>query len=342
LSRAAILLVAAPGFIPTPCGPGSEVGCSKTPLDRGKFMARTINKCGISRKQGRARELVIRSIYTLGITMAKHEAGLSLAMRVAQDVAGRLAAIPEVEAVVLAGSRTSPFADEQSDLDLYVYASEIVPVERRAEVARGARQAELGNAFWESGDEWIHDESGTAVDVMFRTTSWIEEQLDRVLRRHEASIGYSTCFWYNVRNSRVLSDRNGWFAAIQKRANQPYPKELKQAIVAKNYPILRTKLSSYRHQIERALERQDAVSVNHRAAALLASYFDIVFAVNEQPHPGEKRLVRFAHALCKKVPTGMTERVHGLLSAVSNGDVVDRVNKLLDGLDDLLRSEGLL
>jgi hypothetical protein len=85
---------------------------------------------------------------------------------------------------------------------LYVYASEPVALSSRAEVARDARQAEIGNSFWEPGDEWIDGETGISVDVMFRATPWIEDQLDRVLRRHEASVGYSTCFWYNVRNSQ--------------------------------------------------------------------------------------------------------------------------------------------
>jgi hypothetical protein len=258
----------------------------------------------------------------------------------AKQIAARFEAIPQVEAVALAGSQTSPFADQRSDIDLYVYASEPVALSSRAKVARDARQAEIGNSFWEPGDEWIDGETGISVDVMFRATPWIEIQLDRVLRRHEASVGYSTCFWYNVRNSQPLFDRTGWFERIQERARQQYPAELKRAIVEKNHPVLRTNMSSYVHQIELALQRRDTVSVNHRVTALLASYFDIVFAVNEQPHPGEKRVLQFARALCPKLPTDMEARMEALLSALPDGDIVGRANTMLDGLDDLLKSAG--
>jgi hypothetical protein len=46
-------------------------------------------------------------------------------------------------------------------------------------------------------------------------------------------------------------------------------------------------MSSYVHPIELALQRRDAVSMNHRVKALLASYFELVFLVNQQPHSGE-------------------------------------------------------
>ena len=41
-----------------------------------------------------------------------------------------------------------------------------------------------------------------------------------------------------------------------------------------NHPLLRRNLSSYLHQIARAVEREDAVAVHHRVTALLASYFE--------------------------------------------------------------------
>jgi hypothetical protein len=233
----------------------------------------------------------------------------------------------------------SEFPDGKSDIDLYVYVTEGIPLGVRAKIASGSPRAEIGNATWEPGDEWIDGSTGASVDVMFRHAQWIEEQLDRVLVRHEASVGYSTCFWYNVLHSQPLFDRTGWFAELQQKAGQPYPPELKRAIIAKNYPLLRRSQSSYRHQIELAALRNDPVSVNHRVTALLASYFDVLFAVNELPHPGEKRLLNHARAQCSKVPEGMAQQVAGLVAAVGSGNVVAQVNDLIDGLDEVMARE---
>jgi predicted nucleotidyltransferase len=263
----------------------------------------------------------------------------------ASGIAARYSALPQVEAVALAGSQTTGMADQGSDLDIYVYVREEIPVSVRAGIAAiHAGRVEVDNRFWEPGDEWVEADSLVPVDVMFRDTRWIEEQLDRVLRRHEASVGYSTCFWYNVLSSHILYDRQGWFSTLQQSARQPYPEPLQQAIVAKNYPILGRTISSYIHQLERAVAHADLVSLNHRTAALLASYFDILLAVNRLPHPGEKRLVEFAAQRCAKLPEGMSQQVGELIRAVAQGDrrVIEQAKALVAGLDRLLRSEGLI
>jgi hypothetical protein len=210
-------------------------------------------------------------------------------------VAAAFAKFPAVIAVALAGSGVAGTADEQSDLDLYVYAEEPVAMADRIAIAtRFATRREVGNDFWEPGDEWIDAQTGRHVDVMYRTPDWIEEQLERVLVRHEASVGYSTCFWHNVLHSTPLFDRSGWYRDLQAAATRPYPRPLQRAIIARNYSILRQTLSSYLAQIERAVWRGDSVSIQHRVTALLASYFDVLFAVNELPHPGEKRLLQLS------------------------------------------------
>jgi hypothetical protein len=272
-----------------------------------------------------------------------HGTGVGIALGLARRVAASFAAMPEVTAVALGGSTAAGRSGEGSDVDLYVYAAEDIPVARRAVLAAGSRgPAELDNRFFEPGDEWVDGPTGLAVDVMYRRPAWIEEQLDRVLVRHVPSVGYSTAFWHNVRASLALFDRAGWFAGLQERARAPYPEPLRRAVVARNQPLLRRNLSSYLHQIERAVARADAPAVNHRVAAFLASWFDVLLAVNRVPHPGEKRLVEVAEALCPRRPPGMAEGVRALVDAVPEGAVVARADALGEALDSLLREEGLL
>lgn len=265
----------------------------------------------------------------------------------AKAIAAKFGALPQVVAVALAGSRRSGTSNEASDYDFYVYVQEDIPVEVREAIAQEfPERLEINNQFWEPGDEWIDANSGCGVDVMYRTPHWIEEQLDRVLVQHQASVGYSTCFWWNVLTSALLYDAKGWFKKLQEKANQPYPEPLKKAIIAKNYPILRRNISSYAHQLELAINRKDSVSIIHRTAALLASYFDIFFAVNSVPHPGEKRLVAQVKKLCSKIPTGMEEYIPSvnasMASPSSNQSLLHNLNALLDGLDELLIVEGLI
>ena len=90
--------------------------------------------------------------------------------------------------------------------------------------------------------------------------------------------------------------------------------------------------------------RNDPVSVNHRVAALLASYFDVLFAVNELPHPGEKTILQHAQSSCLKRPADMERQVMELAASIGrpNGRTVHRVMALADGLEELLVREKLL
>lgn len=267
-------------------------------------------------------------------------------LTVPHQLAARFAELPPVLAVALSGSTSNRVDDGRSDFDIYVYTTAEIPVAWRTALAQehGVHLA-IDNRYWELGDDWIDARIGRMVDVIYRWPDWIEEQLDRLLLRHQASTGYSTCFWHNVLHSEALFDRNGWFAGLQARAQQPYPDGLRRAIIAKNHPILRRTLSGYMQQLELAIQRGDHNSVNHRVAALLASYFDILFALNRQPHPGEKRLVSYAEALCPLRPPALAQQVEAVVSAVApagQATLLTQANALLDSLDALLLAEGLI
>jgi predicted nucleotidyltransferase len=263
-----------------------------------------------------------------------------------REVAARFSELPTVRAVVMSGSAANRVDDGHSDFDIYVYTTEEISAAWRAELARqhGIHLA-IDNRYWELGDDWIDTRINRMVDVIYRWPDWIEEQIDRLLLRYEASTGYSTCFWHNVLHSEMLFDRDGWFGRLQERARQPYPEALRRAIVAKNHPILRRTLSSYMQQLELAVERRDHHSVNHRVSALLASYFDILFALNRQPHPGEKRLVVYTEALCPRRPSALAQQVEAVIGAVAppqQAALLARANVLLDSLDEILQAEGLI
>lgn len=269
--------------------------------------------------------------------------GRSPAVAVADRVAGDLVSLVGVRAVALGGSRSGPLGDAESDIDFYVYADELPSLHERAALIAGGREVELNNQFWETGDEWLDADSGIALDVMYRSPAWVEGELDRLLNHHQASIGYTTAVWHNLRTCQVLEDPSGWLMAVKEQADQPYSEELRRAIVAKNHPILRTVKGAYRNQLTKALNRDDVVSVNHRLAALLESVFDILFAVNRQTHPGEKRLLAWTEATCAIRPPRFDAQIRDILAAALDGDgLLSAVDALLDGLDVVLVAEGLL
>jgi len=109
---------------------------------------------------------------------------------------------------------------------------------------------------------------------------------------------------------------------------------------------LRHQIFSFRHQLESAVLRRDSVSIIHRTAAFLGSYFDRVFAINFIPHPGEKRLGESATALCSKLPENLEIKIHSLTNSISlpAGDrqILHCLNGLVDSLDQLLIEAGLI
>ncbi len=268
-----------------------------------------------------------------------------LAYKRASELAAHFAALPQVVAVALGGSQSNGSADVESDIDLYVYIEAELPRTAQAAVIEqsgGATRDDLNLPYWGGTNLWIDAATGITVDCMYFGTAWMEEEVARVLETHQPSLGYSTSFCRTVQQSRSLLDPHGWFQALQARSMQPYPEPLRRNIMMHNHPVLRTIMSSYLHQIERAVGRSDIVSINHRVAALLASYFDIVFALNGVLHPGEKRLLAFAHHECPLLPMEMAADVAAVLGAAGTaGDIlVVHLTRLLDHLDDLLRKSG--
>jgi hypothetical protein len=254
-----------------------------------------------------------------------------------------LAGLPAVGAVLLAGSRAAGTADAESDVDVYVYADTPLDAQaRRRALAPWCGEMEWDNRFWEPEDDGrLRD--GTAVEFIHRTFAGLEEAVSAVVERGQASVGYSTCVWANLLDSRILFDRDGRAAALQDRFRVPYPAALQAAVIAKNLPLLAGCGAAYLHQIEKALQRDDVVSVHHRLSALLASYCDILFAANARPHPGEKRLLVHLSAL-PELPASACADIRMLLafSVLGPAGLPALIRRLDSRLREWLIGRGLL
>ena len=243
----------------------------------------------------------------------------------------------EVDAILLAGSRAANSADEHSDYDLYVYVEREIPVATRQAITEtSCAYMELNNQFWETEDDGVLRDD-VPIDIIYRNLDWLDGELDRVLLKHQAGTGYTTCFWSNLLTSKILYDRDGKAQQLQAKYRIPYPPELKQNIIRKNYPLLMQQMPAYYFQVKKALQRHDIISVNHRVAEFLAGYFDILFAVNEYPHPGEKKLLDIVERECKTIPHNFREDMQELMRLIGADDdrilaVLERIVKNLDAV----------
>lgn len=256
-----------------------------------------------------------------------------------------LAKIRKVEFIMLGGSHSTGDQSKDSDFDLYIYSQKFIPIKKREKIlTKHCAVVKLNHQFFETEDSCILEDSNTLVELVYRDIKWITNQLHSLLKEHKASVGYTTCFWHNFINSQILYDKTGRGKSLQSKYSTSFPKQLKQNIIQKNYPLLKSTSCSYHHQIKQAIKRKDIVSLNHRTAAFLASYFDILFALNQMPHPGEKRILTHLKQSATHLPQNIFRDVPTLiqLSTKPNPDILSQIDQMIEQLDQCLSQLNLL
>lgn len=252
-------------------------------------------------------------------------------MMIYEKIAEAFSKLPEIEAVALSGSATSLIQDESSDYDIYIYYSSPVDKEKRKEILSSFGRCSISCSFFEEGDELVPPDDRSC-DLMYRDMEWIKGQIEDVWVKHNARLGYTTCFIFNVKNSRILFDRNGRLAELKAICSSPYPARLKENIIRNNLLIIDGPSEfPYLEQLEVAVKRRDLVSMNHRTAAILASCFDILFALSEELHPGEKKLMQYAEVLKLKKPEGFADDIEAVLkSTADTSALIPNVKRLIE------------
>ena len=249
------------------------------------------------------------------------------------DIIEKFSQINEVEAIAIGGSTTAKTCDKTSDIDIYVFSKNGVPIEKRKNIIEKiSSKYEVGAQYFGAGDEFLCDSNNTVFDMMYWDIKWFEDVVENVWVKHFPSNGYTTCFLYTLKNFKIVYDPNNWLKDLQDKINTDYPIELQRNIIERNLMLMKDKpFASYYEQIEKAVRRNDINSINHRTAAFLASYFDIIFAINKLLHPGEKRLIEYAKNNCKILPENFAENIEKLLS-VQKSDILTVLKEIVQNL----------
>lgn len=223
-----------------------------------------------------------------------------------------LSALPEIEAIALGGSRAGIHFDEKSDYDIYLYCTSPIPVSLRREILeKYSSRLELGNQYWELEDNGTF-QNGIDFDILYRNLDDFTAGIARVVEDCQPQNAYTTCMWHNLCTCRILLDKQGRLQAAKTRFDVPYPDLLRERILRRGWKLLCNSMPQYKAQILKAAQRQDWVSVNHRTAAFLETYFDVLFALNRQTHPGEKRLIQLCLQSCSLLPVCFEENLQSL------------------------------
>lgn len=219
-----------------------------------------------------------------------------------QELYKEFSQLEQVEAIALGGSRAGQDYDQNSDYDVYIYLnSPIDEAIRQNILTKYCSYMEIGNQFWELEDDCILN-NGIQIELIYRSLESFEQELNSTVFQHQAQNAYTTCMWHNLLHSKILYDPNGRYTSLQKAYQIPYPQELKKHIIERQLLLLEQSMPAFSHQIEKAIKRQDLLSMNHRTSEFFASYFDLLFALNEQTHPGEKRMIDYAKTNCALLP----------------------------------------
>lgn len=258
------------------------------------------------------------------------------------DLFRAFSAWEQVEAIALGGSRAGTEYDENSDYDVYLYCTgEVDEAERRQLLTRFCSRIEIGNRYWECEDD-CRLKSGVDIDILYRRLDDLCAEVADVVERGRARNSYTTCLWHNLKTCRILYDRDGRLAAAQKRFDVPYPPELKRNIIRRGWELLHRAMPAYETQILKAAKRGDLVSVNHRTAAFLETYFDLLLALNELTHPGEKRLIEYCQRNCRLLPQHFAQDMDALFRDMyrQGPALEDDLRAILTSLEQLLRQSG--
>lgn len=247
-----------------------------------------------------------------------------------QRVIEPLGGMQGVVAVSLGGSTQSGLFDDESDLDLHVYwrapladnPSRAVRLEQVAD----AGSITVGITSW--GLEDALRINGRTIELIYIELDDLQAQIDQAYGTGLNGEGYTTAQLYSVAQGCVVYDPAGVVSDMQDRLRAEYPAPTRKLLLRHNPGLLLI----YLKQLQLAQRRGDLLSVQHRRYTVQMVYFNLLFALNSQYHPGEKRLLIHGER-CALRPSNLVARWNDVAClAADDSKLADMFTALIDDL----------
>lgn len=232
--------------------------------------------------------------------------------------------------IALGGSYAKRTSDALSDVDVYLFAHQIVPGAQRTEQVLKTLGATSEPASWGSEDPFIQGGTdfsykGRRVECWLRSTEQVGSTLAACIQgeiRREY-VAWTVVGFFNyvaladVHAMRIVEDRQG-VLRLWKEQVSVYPEALRQAILRRFMPEAAFWPDNFHYRS--AIERVDLIYTSAIVQQVLHALVQVLFALNREYFPGEKKL---AHALNKlpMQPEAFTPRLQSLLSPGGNPGV---------------------
>ena len=225
-------------------------------------------------------------------------------------------------AIALGGSYAKGTADDEADVDLYLFARAVLPNEERTRTA-SAFSPEI-----ESVVSWGDDARFTNVGTDFRfrgrnVECWLRnvEHIERSIAECQRGVvrrellTWTTTGFYNhccLSDLTVMLPLDDPFDIIARWKSQvaTYPPKLREAIVRQHLPAAGFWPDNF-HYLS-AIEREDVIYATGIVQQVVHNLVQVLFALNETYFPGDKQL-EAALAHLPRQPTRLCERIRALL-----------------------------
>jgi hypothetical protein len=224
--------------------------------------------------------------------------------------------------IALGGAHAKGVDDAESDIDLYVFARDILPADERRRLCEAFGVDGASLTVWGDDAEFVQAGTdfyfqGYKIECWFRNISYI----DGIIAECRAGIVkhslltwtvmgfYNHCTLSDLHNMRPIDDPHGILARWQSEV-RVYPPKLREAIISRYTRAAQFWPDNFHYKS--AVERADAIYTAGIVQQVIHNLIQVVFALNRTYFSGDKKLgIALNHLAIK--PKHFTERIQRLL-----------------------------